>query len=276
MAQRKTPIKWSERSAALLVALGLVLLLLPTRTHFSLSIPLGTVLHAPLRGLAALSSHLNQREAENRRLARLSAELAAENARLRNQLGHLTDAPTARYSLIRSPIINRDPGTLQHWLTISRGRRQGVFPGAPVLAPEGIVGKVVAAGEHQSLVQTILAPESRFSALDARSRVPGLCRAHTQGLLRFDFAAKGSDVKPQDTIITAGMGLVFPRGLVVGTVQTASDLPTDLFRSVFVKPFVNIALLDQVFVFRPDVPAESLWADPWLDNLAPQEIKVAE
>ncbi|MEO0081508.1 MAG: rod shape-determining protein MreC, partial [candidate division WOR-3 bacterium] len=167
----------------------------------------------------------------------------------------------------------RDPATMTRWLIVSRGRTHGVFPAAPVLAPEGVVGKVVAAGEHQALIQTILEPESRVSVISARSRVPALCRgAGTR--LTLDYAVKGSAFLPGDTIVTAGTGQVFPHGLVVGVVEKAEDRPTELFKSVTVLPLADIAKLEQAFVFCLSLPPESLWTDPWLDNLAPAEVQV--
>ncbi len=262
--------------AQALIFLVAVFLLLPPQNRIRLSLPLGTILHAPLRSLVILRKHLQHLEEENNRLARMCAELAAENARLVGRPQTTSPLPSSRYSLICSPIINRDVTTMRRWLVVSRGRRHGVFPGAPVLALEGIVGKVVAAGEHQALVQTILDPESKISVRDIRSGIIGLCRAYRNELLFLDFIDKGADVQVNDTVITAGTGQVFPAGLAVGIVQKASDHPAELFRTIIVKPFADLSRLQEVFIFRLDLPPESLWTDPWLDNLAPSEIKVGE
>lgn len=268
----KTFGSWQDRGSWALVLTGLVLLLLPARTRFALSVPLQTVVLAPLRGLTALAQRYGRLESENQRLSRLAADLAVDNARLRT-LSRPAEMPAGRHRLVRSPVIARDL-TLERWLTVSRGRRHGVFPGAPVLAPAGVVGKVVAAGEHQALVQTVLEPASRLAVMNLRSRVPALCRSPRQGLLCLDYAAKGSDFVAGDTLVTAGLGQVFPRNLAVGLVETAEDLPSELFKSVRVKPFADIARLEHVFVFSLTQPPESLWTDPWLDNLAPQEIQL--
>lgn len=262
--------------AQALVLLAAVFLLLSPQSRIRFSLPLGTILHAPLRSLVTLRKHLQQLEEENNRLARMCAELAVENARLAGRSQTTSSLSSSQYSLVRSPIINRDVTTMRRWLVVSRGRRHGIFPGAPVLTLAGVVGKVVAAGEHQALVQTILDPESRISVRDVRSGIIGLCRAYRNELLFLDFIAKGADVQVSDTVITAGTGQVFPAGLAVGIVQKASDHPAELFRTVVVKPFADLSRLQEVFIFRLDLPPESLWADPWLDNLAPSEIKVGE
>ena len=271
--RRKTFGNWQDRAAWILICLSLAILLLPPRTKYVLSVSMQTVLLAPLRGLAVLQQRFGSLESENRRLSRMATELAVENARLRSALGRLAEMPGVKYELVRAPLISRDLATMKRWLVIARGRNHGVFPGAPVLAPEGVVGKVVSAGKHQSLVQTILDPESKLGVIDLRSDVLGLCGSAGRDMLRIDYTAKGSDLLVGDTVVTAGLGRVFPGGLPVGIVASVDELPAELFPSVRVRPFADISKLNQVFVFKTAAPAESLWDDPWLENLAPEEIR---
>jgi len=56
---------------------------------------------------------------------------------------------------------------------------------------------------------------------------------------------------PGDTIISSGMGGVFPEGLTVGVVAKVDTIPTEVFKRVKVEPFVDFGSLDNVMVMKP-------------------------
>ena len=265
---------WQDRTSWLVIALGVVLLLLPHRLRLRSAQPIQTALLAPLRLGASLGRALSDAKAENERLSLLAVRLSVENAR-HTAASHADDAePSASVNLIRSPVIGRDLTTFEHWLTISRGSRQGVRPGAPVITPDGVCGKVVACGQHQSLVKTLLAPESRIAVVNARSRVPALARPDRSGRLVLDYAPKDSDFRPGDTVVTAGIGTVFPKGLRLGEVADLPDRQGAMFKSVSIRPFADIGRVEQVFVMSlPDSALPDSGA-MWLENTTPPEISV--
>jgi len=80
---------------------------------------------------------------------------------------------------------------------------------------------------------------------------------------------------PGDTVVTSGLGGVFPPGLVVGRVTVAAERPAELFRHVELKPFVDFSRLEQVFLLR--LPSQVHGRDDsWLDNLRPSEVRIPE
>jgi len=88
-----------------------------------------------------------------------------------------------------------------------------------------------------------------------------------------DYAADTADFAVGDTLVTSGLGRVFPRGLRVGVVTALPGPTAGMFRLVEVRPFVDVTRLDGVFVLAaPDAPAPD--ADDWLDNLAPAEVAI--
>jgi rod shape-determining protein MreC len=53
-----------------------------------------------------------------------------------------------------------------------------------------------------------------------------------------------------DAVVSSGMGEVFPKGLLVGHVASASDEEQGLFREVILTPSVDFAKLEEVFVLK--------------------------
>jgi rod shape-determining protein MreC len=261
----------TDRIALVSVAAAAVLLLVPSRVKVPLLTPFQTVLLAPLRVSAELNRSLANLRSENRRLSELASRLAVENARLLSLAATDTLLPVAGLRLVRAPVIARDLVTFERYLIVSRGRQSRVRPGSPVIAPAGIAGKVVFAGRHQSLVQTLYATDCRVSVADKRSRVPALLRADPDGSLVLDYVPKDADYRVNDTVVTAGLGGVFPKGLGVGTVTSVPEQAA-MFQPVRIRPFVNIPALQEVFIL--DLP-DSI-PGGWLDNLAPPEVAIPD
>lgn len=247
-------------------------MLLPRPVRVGLSLPLQTGLLAPLRATAWLRQNLTDLAAENRRLTRLASELAVENARLTTRVTRAeTRPPATTLPLVFCPIIGRDMSTLERFFIVSRGARHGVVPGTCAITADGVVGRVVAAGPDQALIQTFLDPDSRIAVINPRSGALAVARPENR-LLVLDYLPDTTGMALGDTLVTSGLGLVFPRGLRVGTVVTLAPPQTGLFRRTEVRPFVDVLRLEGVFVLTRQQAA----ADPdgWLDNLAPPEVGV--
>lgn len=267
---------WQDRAAWLVIVLGLGLLLVPHRLRVAAAEPFQVALLAPLRLSTAVSQSLCEARAENDRLSLLAVHLAVENARIESASQAAGAEPPGNVALIRAPVIGRDLTTFEHWLVISRGSLHGVRPGAPVITPDGVCGKVIACGPHQSLVQTLLASESRIAVLNLRSRVPALARPDRSGHLVLDYAPKESDFTPGDTIVTAGLGTVFPKGLRVGEVTSVPDRPEALFKPVTIRPFADVSRVERVFVISlPEGPEPDTGA-VWLENTITPEVFIPD
>jgi len=265
---------WQDRAAWLVILLGLVFLLIPHRLRIAAMQPLGAALLSPLRLGASVSQSLRATKAENERLSLLAVQLAVENARLQSASHAVGAQPSIGLALIRAPVIGRDLTTFEHWLIISRGSLHGVRPGAPVITPDGVCGKVVACGPHQSLVQTLLAPESRIAVLNLRSRVPALARPDRAGRLFLDYVPKESDFRLDDTLVTAGIGTVFPKGLRLGEVVAVPDRPEALFKPVTIRPFADVSRIEQVFVISAPEAASDDSGTGWLENTTRPEVRI--
>lgn len=266
---------WQDRISWGILLISLIVYLLPPNTKIKIAAPFATVLLSPLRGIAALRTTFATITDDNNRLARLAAELALENARLKHFLSIPESSMALSASslqLLRARVIARDLTTLKRYLTISQGINSGVRIGSPVIVPEGIVGRVIAITPHQALVQTIFEPDFRVAVMNARSREIALARPAPGEKLVLDYVNKDADFQIGDTVVTSGLGGVFPKGLRLGLVVETPEPPDALFKPVSVKPFINISRVEHVFVIITPLAPH----DNWLDNLQPSEIKIPE
>lgn len=263
-----------DRIIWVILLTALIVYLLPRNTKMKITPPLATVVLAPLRGITFLRATISTTSIDNARLAHLAAELALENARLKHYLSlpeNSMSLPSNSLRLIRSRVIARDITTLKRFLTVNRGLDDGIRVGTSVIVPEGVVGRVIAVSAHQALVGTIFEPDFRAAVMNTRSREIGLTRP-TEKEIFLDYVNKNADFKPADTIVTSGLGGVFPPGLLIGVVMESQEESDALFKSIRIKPFVNITRIEQVFLI---IAPDSL-RDEWLDNLQPPEIKMPD
>ncbi|MDQ3000030.1 MAG: rod shape-determining protein MreC [Fibrobacterota bacterium] len=152
-------------------------------------------------------------------------------------------------------ISAEDPGRFTKNWVINLGREDSVDVNMPVMTALGVVGKTAKCYRSHCLVQGLSDPSCKVSVLVNRSRVNGMLEAWPGGRLIVRFPVD-ADVGIGDTLVTSGMGGVFPKGLELGVVsgdhKDASE-GGDILKGMEVKPFQNPYRVEEVFVLiRPD------------------------
>ncbi len=104
-------------------------------------------------------------------------------------------------------------------ITINKGRQSGIRLDMAVMAPAGVVGRVVLPGADASTVQLLIDANAAAAALVEKSGAQGIIQAGPNGMLRLDYLASTAVVQPGDLVVTAGTDRVYPKGLIVGTVE---------------------------------------------------------
>jgi rod shape-determining protein MreC len=89
---------------------------------------------------------------------------------------------------------------------------------------------------------------SSVDGLVQRSRGRGILKGRGASECLFEYVLKTCDIQNGDTIVTSGMGGVFPKGLYLGIVAQIEDYPNKLFKDVRVVPAVDFSKLEEVLV----------------------------
>jgi len=168
-----------------------------------------------------------------------------ENERLRMMLGfnQSVSFKTTPAEVISSPEIS-----IYNTIMINVGEERGVKKNMAVIAPSGIVGKVIESGWRSAVVQLINDPYSRVAATVQPSRARGLIKCQGGKLLSLDNIPIEEMVSVGDSVVTSGLGGIFPGGMFIGTVEESDDREGELFRKISVKPGVNFNNIEEVFV----------------------------
>ena len=209
-----------------------------------------------LRGVRA------ENDALKRQLGELQVQFQQERARaerarqLERLLGFQQDL---RVETIPASVIGASASLEFRGITIDRGSNTSVTANMAVIAPTGLVGRVVTPTQHASKVQLMIDRNAAAGALVERSRAQGIVIGSGEDMLRMDFVAATADVKVGDTIVTSGVDGIYPKGFVIGKVEEV-DNGNGIYKAIRVRPSVDFNRLEEVLVVKtppaPVVPSE--------------------
>jgi rod shape-determining protein MreC len=140
-------------------------------------------------------------------------------------------------------------------VTIDKGSAQGLRSDMAVLAPTGVVGRVVVAGPRASRVQLLVDRNAAAGALVERSRAQGVVVGAGDDRLRLEYVSETSDVAVGDAVVTSGIDGIYPKGFVIGTVETVEKSGV-AYRTIGIRPAVNFSALEDVLVVLTPTPSQ--------------------
>lgn len=139
-------------------------------------------------------------------------------------------------------------------------------PGAetnqPVVAAEGLVGRVVSVARPYARVQLITDRSSAVGAMIERTRRQGVLRGQGNDPLTLEYVPLSADVRRGDRVLTAGIDRIYPQGLTVGVVSSVEP-GARLFQRIEVLPRVDFGVVDTVYLL-PKEPLSSELREPEL------------
>jgi len=187
-----------------------------------------------------------------RRVSQLE-EQALETQRLQGLLA-IRDASRADFLAAR--VVGRDTSNWFKTILIDRGSSAGIRRNLPVIAPDGLVGRVLEVTPTLSKVQLLTDPVSAAGGLVQRTRVAGIVFGNLEAGLVVRYLPQLADVAVGDEMITSGLGGVFPKGIPVGRVVAVERRSGALFQEATLQPKVDLSRLEEVLILlQPDAPA---------------------
>ena len=198
----------------------------------------------------------------NEDLVQENVSLRLQTEALREALREYTNDTTAierirqealqEYDMCKAKVINNSLIYSDNYLTINKGREDGVREDMGVVGGNGLVGIVYQASDHYSVVIPVLNSKSNISCKVKRSEYFGFLSwdgiSSEYAIVRD--MPRHSVISLGDTIVTSGHSAVFPTGVPVGIVEDISDSNDGLSYRVKVKLFTDYARLKDVCVIE--------------------------
>lgn len=226
-----------------------------------------TGIFSPVASVLSDAGELNGLQDENARLRievealrNRVTELEQNEQRVREleeALGITTGAAEGTREVAN--IVHRDSSPFTNVVTIDIGNNKGIVPGMVVLSSQGtLIGTVTQVVGDISFVRLITDSRSRVSATVEATGAEGIVQGSPNRKLSLELAQ--GEIRVGDTLVTAGLGGNFPRGIPIGEVKEISGTSQDLFKDVTVEPRVRISTVDTVLVDTSFVPQSLLGA----------------
>ncbi len=156
------------------------------------------------------------------------------------------------FALERAGIIGTDAADLFTSLIIDKGSNDGISVNDPAVCGNYVVGIVKKVHPSYSVVESILNPEVNISALDSKTRetayVTTTIYYSEKGHCVFSGLERTTAVSPGGIILTSGIGGIYPKGLIIGTVSEVCESEYDLSNYAVIEPGVNIKEIEDLFV----------------------------
>jgi rod shape-determining protein MreC len=174
-----------------------------------------------------------------------------ENDRLHALLGW---GKTPSISLRAARVIARDPENWWRTLQINLGSQDGIHPNSPVVSPQGfLVGRVQTVGATRSEVIVLGDPNLRVSVAVETNGENGVVVSRASNpaennMIDLVYLSGSSTVRPGQTVVTSGLGEIFPPRIPVGTIVDVRRKDNGLSTEARVKLAANLSQLEEVWV----------------------------
>lgn len=175
----------------------------------------------------------------------LEAEaLRKENEKLRK----LLKLKSEKENLVAAEIIAVNQELSGKFYIINRGKKDGIKENQAVITADGVFGKIYSAGLNSSVILPINHPLSAVSARVVETGEVGIVEGSSSGKIYLKLIPKESKVSIGMVVVTSGLGGVYPKNLLIGTVKSVREDPNRLDLEIEVGPACSFDTSDFVLV----------------------------
>jgi len=161
-------------------------------------------------------------------------------------------------SLLKRPSIPAGVigGDSRRWFSsrvVDKGSNSGISRDCPVINADGVVGRILHVSWNSAVVQLISDLDSGVGVLLENSRAQGVLKGLGKQNATIHYVSKTETVLPGEQVITSGLDQIYPKGLLVGIVLSATHGKT-VFQEVQVSISANLQKLEEVLVLKKESP----------------------
>lgn len=203
----------------------------------------------------------------------VNEELAIDNAQLRELLSQ-SQVPVVvdskrdsmalskaqyNYEYLSAKVINNSTRLDHNFITINKGRSNGVEPGMGVISAQGAVGKVMSVSANFATIASVLNKDVFISALLKRNNTFGSVRWDGRSILqsKFLYVPIHIELLKGDTIVTSSYNAIFPENIPIGYINEFS-VAEDGYFDIDIDLSNDFSNLTYVYVVKNPLKEEKL------------------
>jgi len=204
----------------------------------------------------ALQQIRRENEDLKQRVAQLEIRMQQERAQAQQtrtlqellSLREATAPPTTA-----SNVIGASADAYFRTISIDKGTEDGLRSDMAVIAPAGVVGRIILPATRAAKVQLLIDRNAAAAALIERSRAQGVVLGTGTGTLTMAYLPGSADIKVGDRVVTSGIDRIYPKGFVIGQIESLQRGVGES-NGIVIKPAVDFSSLEAVLVVTEPPP----------------------
>lgn len=196
------------------------------------------------------NEELKTRNSELETQLRELESLKAENKNLQEYM-NLTEK-YSDYETVPAYVINKDVSNFSSTLILNVGKKDGIEEKMTVIADKGLVGHVISVSDKTCKVQVIIDSASTVSCTISTTNESIICKGTLENnqILRASYIPTGAELIKGDSVYTSGVGGIYPKGIIIGTIKEIITTRNITDRYAIVEPSVDFSKVDTVLVIK--------------------------
>ena len=147
-------------------------------------------------------------------------------------------------------VVSMDPSPWSQAITVNKGIEHGIQQNNTIMTHRGLVGHIIEAAPHYATVLLLTDRRSAVDVLVQRTRSRGVAVGKSKRLLELRYVDIHDDIREGDRIISSGLGKMYPKGILIGTVTAVRSPHYGLFHEIDVQPAVDFLKLEEVLALK--------------------------
>jgi len=204
----------------------------------------------------ALQQIRRENEDLKQRMAQLEIRMQTERAQAQQtrtlqellSLSETIAPPTAAAN-----VIGASADAYFRTMSIDKGTMDGLRQDMAVVAPAGVVGRIILPVKRAAKVQLLIDRNAAAAALIERSRAQGVVLGTGTGTLTMAYLPGSADIKVGDRVVTSGIDGIYPKGFVIGQIESVPRGGES--SGIVIKPAVDFSSLEAVLIVTGPPPA---------------------
>ncbi len=248
-----------KRRSALFIIIGISIIAL----HFlkilipveNLIIKISSPLQSPLYSAGTFMYRLNpfvknneNLEQKNKGLKEENQKLLIENLALKTRIDQMKILEeqtkyleSRNLNFLTARVISKDIFHQYDFLTVNKGKKDGIVINLPVVVNQGImIGKVIEVDEQSAKIILLTNPHNQTAAtFEDKNKTIGVVSGDYGLSMKMDLIPQEEIIEINEKIITSGLEEFIPKGLIIGEVTRIEKEEHGFFQIAYLRSLIS-------------------------------------
>ena len=201
-----------------------------------------------VKALKEDNSKLREENSKLKEQVRELEQLKSENNTMKEYLDLKNKYPD--YATVPGYVIERSYSNYDKIVIINVGTNDGIREKMPVISEQGLVGYIMSVTDNTSKVQTIVDTASTVSASISTTNDSILLKGtiSNNNFVKATAIPVEATVLQGDAVFTSGLGGIYPKGILIGTIKEVINTKNNMDRYANVVTATDFDKLETVLV----------------------------